>query len=396
MFKTIFTFVPFALLPGILILFLAPAGVKTRGKAVWAMALLLCAAKFMCFEAFGGDAFAPELPDKVIWAWNFAYSGMCILFGLSLACLPARFVVRRLLALRGGRLLWLVGLPAIAWGAAAVGEWNGLRAPELVEIELSFENLPESLDGYRIVQLTDMHASASAARWRTEAVVERANSANADLICLTGDYADGMPGRQARNAEPLKNLRAKDGVLAVSGNHEYYYNWYGWRALYRKWGIEFLENRCAFPREGLAVAGVPDCAGERIREDEPDPDAAFAAATNGEFRVLLQHRPRIDFMERLGREMHERCDLQLSGHTHGGVAPVMASVVAAFNGGMVRGVYRGADGRTVYVSSGAGQWEGFPMRFFNDPEIPVIVLRRAKGGAKEGISKTDLKQEQSE
>ena len=142
--------------------------------------------------------------------------------------------------------------------------------------------------------------------------------------------------------------------------------------------IRFLANACAIPRPGLAVAGVPDRAGrERGLDAVPDPRGAFAAATNGEFRVLLQHRPK-------GAE--ENCrevgvDLQLSGHTHGGIAPLLSWLVKLHNGGYVRGLYpaHGRSGdRYLYVSPGSGQWAGFPMRFFNDSEITLLTLRRRK------------------
>ncbi len=381
MFKAIFTAVPFFFVVLAMVFFVVPAKVRTRAQAAWAMVFLFCAAKFVCFQAFGGDAFAPELPEGLIWAWNWAYSGMCLLTGLASAALPARWLAGRLMAraplsTRRSRVVWLVALPVLAWGSAAVGVWNGVRPPRVVELEVAFENLPESLDGYRIVHLTDVHASAAARRWRTEAIVERVNALAADLVCLTGDYVDGMPRRQARNIEPLKNLKAKDGVIAVSGNHEYYFDMYGWWRLYHKWNMPMLENECVFPRAGLAVAGVPDPACTNLWEAPPDPDAAFASATNGEFRVLLQHRPFVDYVEHTGKTMKERADLQLSGHTHGGVAPGMARLVSLFNKGMVRGLYKGGDGRVIYVSAGAGQWAGFPIRFFDDPEIAVITLRR--------------------
>ena len=378
MLKAVFTFIPFGFVVCAMFFFVVPAKLRTRVQAIWAMVLLACASKFLCFQMFGGDAFAPELPEKLIWAWNWAYSGMCILVGLSFACLPLRWLLRRkLFATAAGRLLWLVALPGLSWCIAAVGVWNGIRPPEVVEFEAEFENLPEALDGYRIVHVTDIHVSAAARRWRTEAIVERVNAADADLICLTGDYVDGVPGRQARNVEPLKNLKARDGVIAVTGNHEYYFDMYGWWRLYHKWGLDFLSNNCVSPREGLVVAGVPDPKCELLWEPLPDPDAAFASATNGEFRILLQHRPFIDFEELSGTTMCERCDLQLSGHTHGGVAPGMATAVSLFNAGMVRGMYEAPDGRKVYVSSGAGQWAGFPIRIFDDPEIAVITLRRS-------------------
>lgn len=380
MFKIAFTFLPFVFAFSLVPLFLKPAGVAGRGKAAALAIFLACASKFAAFRVFGGDAFAPELPQGLIWSWNWAYSGMCILFGFSLAAWPLRLVAKRLLRSESARRVWLSALPAAAAAMSLVGVWNGVRPPDVARLELKFDSLPEELDGYRIVHITDIHASAAARRWRTEEIVRLANSLEADLVCLTGDFADGRSGDEAVNIEPIRNLSAKDGVLAVTGNHEYYFDTPGWEKAYDSWNIRFLRNECVFPRPRLAVAGVSDPACEIAGEPPPDPDAAFSSARNGEFRILLQHRPVVNFMLTTGRTMKEKCDLQLSGHTHGGVAPLMDAVVALFNGGMVRGLYPGGDSRAVYVSPGAGQWAGFPIRFFDDPEITEIVLSRSRPG----------------
>lgn len=378
MFKIIFNIVPFFFALGTAAVFNRIAAISSRAKSIWLAALLFCAAKFTGFFIFGGDSFAPELPEIAIWIWNWAYSGMCILFALSLVslaiCLPVEKIYRRRIC----GAAWLAAIAIVSWGAAGVGLWNGIRPPEITEIELSFDNLPDNLDGYRIVQISDVHASSAARRWRTEKIVTLANALNADLICLTGDLSDGMSASQTINVEPLGGLKAKDGVISISGNHEYYYDTPEWERFYRRLRLEPLENACVFPKAGLAVAGVPDPAVRRFRRTVPDPDTAFASATNGEFRILLQHRPFIDFEKESGRQMNAHVDLQLSGHTHGGVAPAMAEIVKMMNGGMVRGVYKLQDGRTVYVSTGAGQWAGFPMRFFDDPEIALITLRKSK------------------
>ena len=378
MFKLVFCILPFVFALVTMLGFVRMAEKNVRRQAFWAAALSLAAAKFACFKAFGGDPFAPELPEKLIWVWNWAYSGMCLLCGISVALLPARSLVRKFCATSRGRAAYLAVFPLVAWSCAAVGVWNGVKSPEVSEVELAFDNMPPSRDGYRIVHITDIHASSAARRRRTEEIVSRANALAADLVCLTGDYSDGFSWNQSVNVEPVKNLKAKDGVLAVSGNHEYYYDVRGWSAFYDSIGLRRLENACAFPRPELAVAGVPDTACTRRTLFVPDPDAAFAAATNGEFRILLQRRPFVDYAKVGGRAASERCDLQLSGHTHGGVAPLMAWLVECFNGGMSRGAYKGGDGRTVFVSSGAGQWAGFPIRFFDDPEIVLLTLRRAK------------------
>lgn len=372
MIRAIFTYAPFAV--GLLIMFglifpnCRQLQLRTRTQAIWAMVILLCCSKFLCFKAFGGHAFNPDLPALVIWIWDWLYSGAIILAALALVTVFFRFRAK----------LWV--LPVLAWGLAAWGLYNGFFVPAVHEVELKYSDLPASLDGYRIVQLSDLHCSSAARRWRTQAVVDKVNALKPDLICLTGDLADGKASRIARHLEPIKELRAKDGVYACTGNHEYYHDYYGWTMhFYEKArDIRFLANACAIPRPGLAVAGVPDRAGrERGLDAVPDPRGAFAAATNGEFRVLLQHRPK-------GAE--ENCrevgvDLQLSGHTHGGIAPLLSWLVKLHNGGYVRGLYpapgRSGD-RYLYVSPGSGQWAGFPMRFFNDSEITLLTLRRRK------------------
>ena len=224
-------------------LFVAPARMRVRAQAAWAMALLACASKFACYKAFGGDAFAPELPEKLIWTWNWVYSGMCLLLAMAFFWRIVRWILQVGPPRGCWKAVWLVGLPVVAWGTAAVGVWNGIKVPEVREVVVEFTNLPESLDGYRILHMTDLHASSAARRWRTEAIVERANAADADLVCLTGDYADGMSYRQARSLEPLKDLKAKDGILAVTGNHEYDY---GMDALRKYRAIKVVSWRVNF------------------------------------------------------------------------------------------------------------------------------------------------------
>lgn len=359
----IFTYAPIVVWLLTCLLFVRSLRLKTRAQAIWAAALLLCFAKFLCFAALGGSIFTPDLPAVVIWAWDWLYSGAMILFALSLV-----------IFFRFPGKAW--ALPLIAWGLSAWGLWNGVKAPGVAEVEIAFRQLPPELDGYRIVQLADVHCSSAARRWRTQAIVDAVNALDADLICLTGDNVDGSVERQGDSLAPINDLRAKDGVLACSGNHEYYSDYHDWRMRFYDPAkrIRFLTNECVFPRKGLAVGGVPDPVGWNRGLDEPPSIAgAFASATNGEFRVLLQHRPMLeteDFRE-------EGVDLQLSGHTHGGIAPILRALVARFNLGFVCGLYRFGD-RVLYVSPGCGQWAGFPMRFFNPSEITLIRLSKAK------------------
>ena len=294
----------------------------------------------------------------MLWAWDWACSGLFILFALSLV-----WWVRR------GRA---VVLPVAAWGLAAYGFVCGIMLPGVREVELRYPDLPAELDGYRIVQLSDLHCCASMRGWRTRGIVEMVNACRPNLLCLTGDYVDGYVEQVAKELEPLRGLKAPDGVYAVRGNHEYFLDWAAWRKWFTANGFRFLVNECVFPRESLAVGGVNDHTACYRRDVQADVGLAFAAATNGEFRVLLQHQP-CD-----ARENFERYGvrLQLSGHTHGGIAPGVDRLVARFDSGFVRGIYE-LPGGYLNVSPGVGQWAGFPLRFFNPPEISVIVLRQS-------------------
>ena len=358
--KTFLIYSPYLLAFFTYLTFVLRCDFKVRGQALWTMVLLLCASKFVVFDALGADAFAPELPERTIWLLDWIYSGFIILFLLGAVTFFFRFRFKALV------------LPVIAWTAALIGVYEGVRPPAVEEVEVASAKIPAELDGYKIVQLSDLHVSSAARGWRTEKVVETANAQNADLMVVTGDIVDGGPDRLRADVEPLKNLSAKDGVYYIAGNHEFYYMWMEWRPWYDLWGMRFLRNEAVRIRPGLVLGGLDDPS-VKIYEPLSIPSARnlFGPESEHEFRVLLQHRPKTNGTNNLELDF---CDLQLSGHTHGGVAPGFDRLIARFNGGYVRGKYEIANG-TLYVSPGAGQWAGLPVRFFNPPVVSVIVLR---------------------
>lgn len=113
------------------------------------------------------------------------------------------------------------------------------------------------------------------------------------------------------------------------------------------------------------------CRGKFPKEWRPNVAAAFASATNGEFRVLLQHQPK-DARENIAKH---NVDLQLSGHTHGGFMPGISSVISRASNGFIRGLYP-IRGRFLHVSPGCGQCAWLPVRFLNPSELTVFVLVR--------------------
>ena len=257
----------------------------------------------------------------------------------------------------------------MAAGVAAKGVYDGVRLPDVVKVELEFPDLPPAFDGYRIAHLSDLHISAAARADRTVGVVRLVNDCKPDLIAITGDFVDGTADRRSADVAPLADLRAPDGVVGCTGNHEYYSGWAVWRDVFRSYGIRVLENERLLVRRGnetLAILGEND----PVSRDS-DIHIAASMVPHWAFRILLAHRP-----TRLAEHAAYGVRLQLSGHTHGGAALGLDRFVARANEGHVRGVYR-EHGLTLYVNSGTGQWAGFPTRLGVPPEITILTLRKA-------------------
>jgi len=343
---------------GLLVLtFVMPSRLHRWAKVVLSFCFLAALMMFRGFECFGPSIWRPELPELLIWIWCVGFFGSLILSVFSSLCLLWNSRMKRPL------------LSLLCYGIAAAGVWNGIKLPDVREIEICDPNLPKELDGYRIVQISDIHACGAARRWRTEGIVRKANALRPDLVCLTGDQADGTVAQRLHDIAPLQSLRARDGVFAVTGNHEHFYDIEEWRPVYRRLGIRLLENEGASPRTSLALGGVN--AFNATGTAAPDTGRAFATASNGEYRILLQHRPN----PADGNFAVHRVNLQLSGHTHGGFMPILASIVRDSHAGFLRGVYRVGEGRLV-VSPGCGPWPALPLRYFDPAQILLITLAR--------------------
>lgn len=343
--------------------FLAYALPSAKGavrKALWGAVLVFCASRGYFYNEFCGGAQTPALDWRIVLFWDWAFCGLVFLAALSLVWWPCF-----------GRR-WL--LPVAAWGLAAFGMYCGMALPVVREVEIVSDRVRPEFDGYRIAYLVDLHCCETMRAWRTRGIVERVNALGADLVCNGGDYVDGRVDRLGGELEPITGLSAPDGVLWITGNHEGFCDWLNWRKWYAERGIRFLVNECVSPRPGLVVGGANDYS-FFLRLDEKGPDLArtFASATNGEFRVLLYHSPR-----RLAEWFAQTpVDLALVGHTHGGVMPGFSSIIDRKYGGLLAGLHKVAKAQ-VYISSGAGQWCALPVRFFNPPEITLIVLKRPK------------------
>jgi predicted MPP superfamily phosphohydrolase len=256
-----------------------------------------------------------------------------------------------------------------------IGMASALRVPAVRRVEVDLPDLPQALDGYRIVQISDVHIGSILRRGFARRLVERCNALQADALAITGDLVDGRVHHLADEVAPLSELRARDGVFFVTGNHDHYSGADAWSEHLASLGIVPLRNRQHRIERGgsaLLLAGVDDLSSRRARTSRGgfDLDAALAGWDGVEPLVLLAHDPRTFDLAR-----HRGVHLQLSGHTHDGQLWPFRYMVR-LQTRWLAGLYH--VGRSaLYVSRGTGFW-GPPMRILAPAEITELVLRPAK------------------
>lgn len=257
-----------------------------------------------------------------------------------------------------------------------VGLVNARRVARVVEVEVAIDGLAPALDGFCIVQLSDIHVGPTIKAAYVTAIVARVNTLDADLVAITGDVVDGNVAQLARHTAPLAALRARHGSALVTGNHEYYSGADAWVAEFRRIGLRVLMNQhVVLEHDGarLVLAGVTDYNGAHFgAAHRSDPQGALAGAPAGIPRILLAHQPRsADAAAAAG------FDLQLSGHTHGGQFWPW-NLFVRFQQPYTAGLHR-LHRLWVYTSRGTGYW-GPPKRFGAPAEITRIRLRAARAG----------------
>lgn len=337
--------------------------------------LMLAASQFHLWSRVSsGSVFAPEFPRAFVIVFNWAFGALLLLaffqlildIGTLMTMLFRQAAIYQPAALR----YTAAGLAAVL---AAIGVANALRVPPVRDVTVMVRDLPPSFNGYRIVQLTDLHISRLFTAGWAQAVVERANAAGADLIVVTGDFIDGSLAMRRGDVEPLRRLSAPDGIYAIPGNHEYFFNYGEWIRHLSAMGFRLLTNAHAVidrNSDQLVIAGVTDLSAPGAGEAAPDLGLALRGAPAGAPIILLDHQPR-----NAPAAAARGVALQLSGHTHGGMIAGLDRLVARGNAGFVSGRYA-VGGMTLYVSNGTGLWPGFALRLGVPSEITRFTLRR--------------------
>lgn len=277
-------------------------------------------------------------------------------------------------------------LPALVMlGYILFGAIKGKENFKVREVTFTSANLPEEFDGYRVMQLSDIHSGS----WKgnpkaLKKAIDLCNRQNADLALFTGDLVNSRSDELLEFTEIFSELKAKDGVYSVLGNHDYgtYVKWNSEAdrianidsliARENRMGWRMLNNSHTIIRRGndsIAVIGVENSG------RPPFPDYArlkeASADTEGMFQILMSHDP-----THWRRQVLPESDIELtlSGHTHDMQITFFGLSVSSFIYPEHNGMYMEGE-RGLYVNIGLGHVL-FPMRLGAWPEITVITLKK--------------------
>ena len=244
---------------------------------------------------------------------------------------------------------------------------QGIRFPALNRVQVRLRDFP--LDSYNLVQLTDVHVGRTIKRDFIEKLVAKTNQLNPDMVVITGDLVDLPISQIEHDLYPLKELNAP--TYFILGNHEYFHGIDETLAYIRELGIVPLLNEHVVVGEGdqqFNLVGLNDVSGLRAGMHPPDKARAFASVDQSKTCIVLAHQPKM-ITEMEGY----RCDLMLSGHTHGGqIFPFGLLVMAAQP--YIAGLYAHTPEQQIFVSRGTGYW-GPPLRFLAPSEISQLIIQ---------------------
>lgn len=318
-----------------------------------------------------------ELHPSFFWLSFFALgTAVCFLFYIAIGDISTGAV--RLLRRKEKKTdldrRTFLGMVGLGSANVVLGSIEAATGPKVYEVTVPVTDLPESFDGYKIVQISDLHVGPSIRGDYVRRVRDIANELDADMVALTGDLLDGHPESIRHELEPVSEIRSKDGTFFVTGNHEYYWGYPKWEGIFRQWGFIILENSSHFIAKGddrIAILGLPDDRALNIVGTPVDLAGAMRDVSPEDKKILLAHRPHV-----FDEENRYNIDLQLSGHTHGGQFFPWSLLIGAI-WQYHKGLYN-HNGTWIYVNRATGYW-GPPMRAGVAAEITRLVLKKAEG-----------------
>lgn len=269
-----------------------------------------------------------------------------------------------------------VAFPAATLTMGVGGFSASFLGVTIPEIEFKYKDLPDQLDGIKILHLSDLHLGRYFRLPNLVDLIEDARKHKPDLVLVTGDICDVTTDRP-ETLDLMASLNPAYGCFASLGNHEYYHGVRNSFRIHAQSDVPLLVNKGTIINVNgaeLFVGGVDDPfdlwnnADDFLRETV---DYTISAAPKSAFKILLSHRPR-GFV----RAAEQGVELTLAGHTHGGQAGLAGRSVLESEDppNFFWGKYANGKSR-LYTSAGVGHW--FPFRLGCPAEAPVITLRKS-------------------
>ena len=244
---------------------------------------------------------------------------------------------------------------------------QGLKTPLLNTVHVKIDNFP--FKQFSLVQLSDIHVGVTIKRRFMQQLVERTNALAPDLVVITGDLVDLPIDYIREDLQPLQQLQAP--TYFILGNHEYFHEPNSILEFVRSLGIQPLLNdavQIGDTTTGFNLIGINDLSSRRIGLLPYDLERAYHKANSTQPCIVLAHQPKtIELLD------SQRCDLMLSGHTHGGqIFPF--GLLVMVDQPYLAGLHQHDADKQIFVSRGAGYW-GPPIRVLAPSEISHIIIQ---------------------
>ena len=280
-------------------------------------------------------------------------------------------------------------------GSMFIGMFKWAYEFKIIRENIKFPHLPDEFTGFKIVQISDMHLGSWASKKPLQRAVDMINELDPDLILFTGDLVNYATNEAIGYEDVLSQLRAKNGVYAILGNHDYgnYVTWPSKEAkqenmeqLYNffddvGWKLLNNENEIIEKASGkLALIGVENWGANPRFPKYGDLDKAILGSEDADIKILMTHDP--SHWEKVVVPGNYDIDLSLSGHTHGFQFGIETKEIkwspAQYMYKHWAGLYqdKAKSGKYIYVNRGLGSI-GYPGRIGMLPEITLIELQSA-------------------
>lgn len=289
-----------------------------------------------------------------------------------------------------------LGLAALPLASIIYGIYKGKYNYKVLKYTLSFEDLPEAFDGYKLTQISDIHSGSFDNMEKVKYAVNLINEQESDVILFTGDMVNNKAEELVPYKEVFNKLKAKDGLFSVLGNHDYgdYVKWESdeakhqnledLKSLQKEIGFDMLLNESRFLEKNgdrMALVGVENWGVGGFKK-AGDLKKAAQNVKKDDFKILMSHDPSHWEKEVIQDDYHYH--LTLSGHTHGMQFGI--EIPGWFKWSPVKwrykywaGIYEEL-GQYINVNRGFG-YLAFPGRVGIWPEITVIELKKGKANA---------------